>query len=1036
MRYWFCGYSGSWRGVGVLALVALLVFLGGTWSAAPAAGPSAAGLFSSDVRGILMDHCVKCHGGEKTKGEFDLTTREGLLHPGDEGVNVLPGNSKASRLMKLIRHEDDPFMPSKAEPLSANQIEKIAAWIDGGAPYDKPLIEKSGVKRGHSTVTAEDRQFWSFLPLAEKVNAPSVKNDAWCRTDVDRFILARLEERNLLPNGVADKRKLIRRAYLDLLGLPPAPEAVEAFVNDGDPEAWEKLVDRLLASPAYGERWARHWLDLARFAESHGYEHDYDRTDAYHYRDFVIRALNEDMPFTRFVRLQVAGDELEPKNPQALMATGYLAAGTHSTQITAATAEKERYDELDDMASTVGTSLLGLTVGCARCHDHKYDPIPSRDYYRLISTFTTTVRSDLDIEMDNAGYEKEKKEFDRKHQLLVDELGVYEKEQLPGKMAQWLKSGERARVPKWVVLEMSGAKSSGGATMTKQEDGSYLVSGKRPQHDVYTFSAETTLKEITAIKLEALADPSLVKSGPGRADNGNFALSDFSVVAYAPSSAPNAGDAHPFQLKLVHPKATFEQKGLPVAATIDADNTSAWAIDPKFGKDHAAVWEIDPPLGVDQHASLTFTLKFQNNVGHAIGRPRISITNSPLPVTIDGEQGAAVALAINRILDTSAEKRTEADGAKLAAYYRSIDPEIARMSKAIAEDAKKTPQPRKVKALVCSEGVTPLRLHTSEAAIPDFYTKTYVLKRGDVNQKDGEAPAGPLTILTRTAEGEKRWQVSPPAGSKLSYRRTALANWLTDVDGGAGNLLARVIVNRLWQHHMGRGIVGTPNDFGAQGARPTHPELLEYLARRLVSEGWQLKAIHKLIMTSSVYMQSTQWDEARATIDREDALYWRRPVVRLEGEAIRDSMLAVSGQLDPTMYGPGTLDESMRRRSLYFFVKRSKLIPMMMLFDWPDSLQGLGQRSSTTVAPQALALMNHPQIRAYAAAFAKEVLPTAKHSLEQAIKDAYNRALARSPDATELADALEFIKSQDQLEPALTSFCQTLFALNEFIYVE
>jgi hypothetical protein len=278
--------------------------------------------------------------------------------------------------------------------------------------------------------------------------------------------------------------------------------------------------------------------------------------------------------------------------------------------------------------------------------------------------------------------------------------------------------------------------------------------------------------------------------------------------------------------------------------------------------------------------------------------------------------------------------------------------------------------------------------------------------------------------------------VTPPANSKLSYRRTALANWLTDVDAGAGNLLARVIVNRLWQHHMGRGIVATPNDFGAQGARPTHPELLDYLAVQLVKNGWQLKTIHKLIMMSAAYQQSTAWDEARAAVDRENTLLWRRPVMRLEGEAIRDSMLFVAGRLDPTMYGPGTLDESMQRRSIYFFVKRSKLIPMMMLFDWPDSLQGLGQRSSTTVAPQALALMNHPQVQAYAAAFAKRLLPAAKESLEVAVKQAYATALCRPPDAVELADALEYLRGSGELEPALASFCQALFALNEFIYVE
>lgn len=1019
-----------------LVLICWVAVTAAVRAATPASSEQSLALFSTDVRQILTQNCVKCHGGEKTKGEFDLTTRDGLLHPGAEGPNVVPGNSNASRLMKLIRHEDDPGMPSKAEPLPAEAIAKIAAWIDSGAAYDKPLIEKGGAKRGHAEVTAEDRQFWSFQPL-HSIAPPAVKDEAWVRTAIDRFVLAKLEEKGIAPNAAAERRKLIRRAYLDLTGLPPRPEEVESFVNDPDPAAWERLIDRLLASPQYGERWARHWLDLARFAESHGYEHDYDRNNAYHYRDFVIRALNEDMPYDRFVKLQIAGDEIEPNNPQALLATGYLAAGTHATQITVATAEKERYDELDDMASTVGTSLLGLTVGCARCHDHKYDPIPTRDYYRLISTFTTTVRSDLDIDTDPAGYQKLKEEFDRRHKAMTDALAKDEKGKLPRRLEGWLSKSERAKAPKWLVLEMASAKSSGGATMTKQEDGSYLVSGKRPQHDVYTFAAtaSTAIRGITAIKLEALSHESLVHGGPGRADNGNFALSDFAVTV-TPADGKVAAAAAAAAMKLQHPQATFEQKNLPVAATIDQDGTSAWAIDPQFGKDHAAAWELETPLDLDAGDTLTFTLKFQNNTGHGIGRTRLSVTTAALPVTLDGEQGGAVALEVNAILDKAAADRTDAEKGKLLAYYRSIDARWKKLNAAVQEDMKHAPQSKKFKALVCSEGVPPLRLHTSTPDVPDFYPKTYVLKRGDLNQKDGEAVAGPLTILTRAAEAEKRWQVTPPANSKLSFRRTALANWLTDVDAGAGNLLARVIVNRLWQHHMGRGIVATPNDFGAQGARSTHPELLDYLAVQLVKNGWQLKTIHKLIMMSAAYQQSTAWDEARAAVDRENTLLWRRPVMRLEGEAIRDSMLFVSGQLDPAMYGPGTLDESMRRRSIYFFVKRSKLIPMMMLFDWPDSLQGLGQRSSTTVAPQALALMNHPQVQAYAAAFAKRLLPAAKESLKAAVRHAYATALSRPPDAVELADALEYLRGAGELEPALTSFCQTLFALNEFIYVE
>src|SRR3954468_15465852 len=384
----------------------------------------------AEVKQILVDNCVKCHGGEKTKGEFDLTSREGLLHPGSEGANVVPGKAGESRLMKLVRHLDEPHMPQKGEKLTDAQIAKIAAWIDAGAPYDAPLIAKEAKPKGHAVVTEEDRNWWAFRPIQS--------HGRGAHATIDTFITEKLREKGLAMNPPAEKRKLIRRATLDLTGMPPTPEEINAFLNDQSADAWEKVVDRLLASPRYGERWGRHWLDLARFAESHGYEQDYDRPAAYHYRDFVIRALNEDMPFDRFVRLQIAGDEIEPQNPEALKATGFLGAGTHATQITKNQVEKERYDELDDMARTVGTALLGMTVGCARCHDHKFDPIPQNDYYRFIATFTTTVRSEMDVDLRPQKYAAAKAAFDKEHAPLVEAVKKFEKEQLAGRMQSWI----------------------------------------------------------------------------------------------------------------------------------------------------------------------------------------------------------------------------------------------------------------------------------------------------------------------------------------------------------------------------------------------------------------------------------------------------------------------------------------------------------------------------------------------------------------------------------------------------------------------
>ena len=996
-------------------------------------------LFKQDVRSLLNEHCVKCHGGEKTKGEFDLTTREGLLHGGAEGVAVVVGNAKASKFYKMVAHTAEPYMPHKADKLPDAAIAQIAAWIDAGAPYDKPLLEKKQAIKGRATVGDEDRKFWSFQPL-KREEPPKVKNKTWGHTPVDKFVLARLEAAKLAPNPATDRRKLIRRAYFDLIGLPPTPEEVDAFVKDTAPDAYEKVIDHLLASPHYGERWGRHWLDLARFAESHGFEQDYDRPSAYHYRDFVIQALNQDMPYNQFVKWQIAGDELAPDDLQAMMATGYLAAGVHATQITANQAEKERYDELDDLGATIGTSLLGLTVGCARCHDHKFDPIPTKDYYRLISTFTTTVRSDLDLDLHPEKYREAKAQFDQQHAPLAAALERFEKEQLPARWEQWLKTGAQPPQPRWLALDWESAKSQGGATLAKQADGSLLASGTNPDFDAYTFVARTSLQSLTSVKLEALAHPSFTKGGPGRAANGNFDLTDFRVTA-----APADGKGQTVEVKLVNPKATFEQPNLPITAAIDADKKSGWAVDPQFGKDHAAVFEFAQPVGFDGGTVLTFALKFDGNNGHNIGRPRLSISTAPLPASLEGAPSPhGLMVELSRAWAAPAEQRTEAQKSALLNWYRTTDAEWQKLNSAVQEHLKKEPRPELTKVLVSSEGLPAIRLHTQG---PDFYEKTFYLKRGDLNQKQEEAPPGFLQVLMRTPEQEKHWLVSPPKGGRTSYRRTSLANWITDTDQGAGNLLARVIVNRLWQHHLGRGIVGSPSDFGSQGERPTHPELLDWLASQLIQQGWRLKPVHKLIMTSAVYLQGDEFKSAGFKADPENKLYWRRSPHRLEGEIIRDAVLAVSGTLDPKMFGPGTLDEANHRRSIYFTVKRSQLVPMMTLFDAPEPNQSNGNRSTTTVAPQALMVMNNPQVRLAAKAFAKQMRESVSGP-DIAILKAYRTALGRSPLKEELTDGVTFIAQQeaayrtngrgeaDSAELALTDFCQALLGLNEFIYID
>lgn len=993
-------------------------------------------VFKKDVRPALVQHCGKCHLGDDVEGEFDLGTREALLRGGTSKAAILPGDAKNSLLYKMITHEKKPKMPAEADKLPDDLIAKIGAWIDLGAPYDEPLVKNEGVPAWtRKIISPEQRQHWAYQKL-NVVAPPMVADQGWSRNGIDQFIWQKQHAAGLTPNATADKRKLIRRAYFDLTGLPPSPQEVTEFQNDQSPQAFEKIVDRLLTSQHYGEKWARHWLDLARFAESHGYEHDYDRPSAYHYRDFVIQALNQDLPYNTFVKWQLAGDELAPDNNLALMATGYLAAGVHSTQITANEVEKHRYDEMDDILATTGTAMLGLTFGCARCHDHKYDAIPQADYYRLLSTFATTVRTEVDLDMDPAWYKQALAQFEVAHAPVAAELEKFEREQIPGKLAKWEVEGAAlTQAAQWLVLDQLDAKSAGGATLTPQADGSILATDKKPDNDTYTFIATTDLTNVTSLRLEALADPSMVKGGPGRADNSNFALTEIRVTA-APKNAPTQIET----LKLINPRASFEQKGLPVAAAIDGNVGSGWAVDPEFGKTQIAAFDFEKPVGSPEGTILTFTLEFKNNVRHAIGRPRLSVGTSTKPINLTEP---SIAASVVTVLKTPVAERKPEQIAALTNWFKTTDPDWQALNKKVQDHLAQKPKPKLSKALISSEGLPALRLHTQGG---DFFPVTYYMRRGDTNLKDGEVQPSYLQALMRVAEPASRWPAAPPAGARTSYRRTAFANWMTDVDAGAGALLARVIVNRLWQQHFGRGLVATTSDFGVRGGPPTHPELLDWLAAELIRNDWKLKPIHRLMMLSSTYQQSSDLDANKLAKDADNILVWRRPKKRLEAEVLRDAILRVGGILDETMYGPGTLDTGTRRRSIYFTIKRSKLIPMLQVFDCPDGLSGIGERQATTIAPQALLLLNNPQVRTASKGLAQKVAPAADTPLEAAITQAYEIAMARPPVAEELQSEIAFINQQtashqqaghgEPRQLAIADFCQILLCLNEFVYVD
>jgi len=998
--------------------------------------PEDTAFFESKVRPLLLAQCYSCHGDKAVQGGLRLDSRDALLKGGEHGAALIAGRPEQSLLIRAIQYTDKSLqMPPKGR-LSDAQIAALIEWVRRGAP--DPRTAAPAPSAGRVIDIAAGRRHWAFQPL-KSAAPPAVKNAAWSKNPIDRFILAKLQSKGMKPNPYAGRRTLIRRATFDMLGLPPTPAEVQAFVDDRSPDAWTKVVDRLLASPHYGERWGRHWLDLARYADSHGYEQDYDRPYAYAYRDFVIKALNADLPFNRFIQWQLAGDEIDPENPMALAATGFLGAGVHSTQITKNQVEKERYDELDDMLSTTGTSMLGLSVGCARCHNHKYDPIPNRDYYRLLSTFTTTVRSDMEVVLDPEGSKKAKAAFDAAHAPLAESLHKFETDALPQRFAQWLQSPEaRKPVHGWNTLAFTSAKSAGGATLTPQPDGSLLASGTNPDFDTYTFVTTTQLTRMTAIRLEALAHPSFVKGGPGRAGNGNFALTDFRVTA-----APLDGTSKSIELKLIKPRATFQQIGLPIAAAIDADLKSAWAVDPQFGKDHAAAFELEPPVGFAGGTVLTFTLKFDNNNMHSIGRPRLSVTTAMPDLALDAPSRPERLAVLLADPNRDASKLSGVDREALLAWAGTSDPEWQRLNAQVQAHLAQAPQPTLQKMMVCSEGVKAIRTNTQGG---DFLEQTHFLLRGDPNQKQGVATQGFLQVLIPANDTEKHWQLTPPSGAHTSYRRRALAAWMTDTDAGAGALLARVSVNRLWQHHFGRGIVGTPSDFGTQGERPSHPELLDWLASELVRNGWHLKPLHRLMLTSAAYLQSAADNAAQSGTDPQNRLCWRFSRHRLEAEAVRDSLLAVSGELDPTMFGPGTLDEGMKRRSIYFTVKRSRLIPTLMIFDAPDALLSLPVRSSTTIAPQALLLMNNDHVREFARSLAHRISPKPDTPASEAIANGYLLTLSRPPSRQELADTLAFLQTQTEsyhasgqpkpYDLALIDLSQVLLGLNEFLYIE
>ena len=853
---------------------------------------------------------------------------------------------------------------------------------------------------------------WALQPLVR----PAVPEIAgtWGNSPIDRLIAARHLEKNLTPAVRATRRALIRRAYFDLTGLPPSPEQVDAFVNDPRADAFEQLVDQLLASPRYGERWARHWMDLVHFAETHGHDEDAIRENAWPYRDYLVRSFNADKPYARFIEEQLAGDVLFKDDPWATVATGFLAAGPWDSSsqmgIQDGTIDKKiaQYLDRDDMLTATMSTFTSLTVHCARCHDHKFDPVRQQDYYALQAVFAGVDRADRPYDTDpqtkraRFALLAEKKELEAGR---VANSPLTENE-----LADWEKGLGKAT---WAVMESQTLESSSGSKFKPLDDGSFLFSGERPERDTYTIRGRSPLARISAVQLEVLSDPGLPLKGPGRQDNGNLHLSEFRLQI-----APDR------EVKIARAQADWDQAGWTIAHALDGNEKTAWGIYPKVGESHRAMFVLEEPLDCSADTVLSFRLAQLHGGGHLIGRPRISVSSEAAPAF-----GLVTPPAIEAILKIPAKHRTpEAQNELLLHYLKE------RNRKRLAT----LPKPGTVFA-VASQFTAKGNFKPAGKA-----RSVHFLRRGDIHQPGAEAKAGAVKAVPGL-QGE----FDLPADAGEGKRRAALAKWLSAKD----NMLTwRSMANRVWQHHFGRGIVATPNDFGKMGAAPSHPQLLDWLSCELRDHGGSLKHLHRLIMNSATYQLASRVPEQQQA-DPGNQLYWRGELRRLDAESIRDSILAVSGKLDLRMGGPSARQFEMKpgihvtptldyikfdpddpanfRRSLYRFNFRTVPDPFMQALDCPDASQLVPRRDESVSAQQALALMNQRFVVRQSEHCAERLQRETKDNLPGQIDRLVQLAYGRPAAASERHALIDYATDH-----GLANACRMVFNSNEFVFVE
>ncbi len=943
-------------------------------------------LFESTVAPVLAAKCVACHQPSNAKSGFDLTTRPSLLRGGDGGAGLIPGKPDESPIYwRAIPHDDQPAeMPEKGEPLNDQEAAALRAWIDQGAPWPDTFVIKERAKA--------DATFWSLQPI-QRPRVPDSPGApvGWSENPIDCFLWAKLREKGLQPNDSADPRTFIRRATFDLWGLPPSWEDVQVFARDcvasgHAPDvplpaaAVERLIDRLLASPHYGERWGRHWLDVIRFGESRGYERNEIITNLWPFRDYVIRSFHDDKPFDQFILEHLAGDVIGRDQPEVEIGSAFLVAGSYDDvgNGDAVAAAQIRSDQMDDMIRATCEAYLGLTMGCARCHDHKFDPLTQRDYYALYATFhgTTHGAREVSTAEDREQRAAQLKPLEAERTRLEAELA-----KLDAQLNERAKQFESEVAKRWT----------------------------RPPHSRY--GTEEAFEPHEARYVRFSIEDSDHVDGPS-----DIRIDEFEVWT---------DETSPRNVALASQGGTASGASRSVKDFSEAYG-AALTIDGSFGER----WISPGP----QH-ELFITLRDPTRICRVVfssDRPRVISEESDLTVgageyrvdsSLDGVTWRTVASSADRVPKVERLRLTRLRRAAMTDDYRASLSELDRGLALVEEQIAAVP---------------PLPVWWVGTHRP--ITAPQHIFLGGNPQRPGETVAPSSLEVLSTLPSAYCQETAADEG----MRRVALAKWLTAADNP---LTARVLANRVWQYHFGRGLVDTPSDFGYMGSRPTHPELLDWLAMEIQRNGWRLKPLHRLIMTSQAYRQSGAWREQPSREDADGRLLWRYPPRRLSAEEIRDSLLTIAGRLDTTMGGPGfrlydyqqdnvatyvPLNEhgpQTYRRSVYHHNARAARVDILTDFDCPDPASAEPRRAATTSPLQALTLMNHSFSLDMARALSDRLQKDSAEPTSQ-VQRAFELAFSRAPSPGELEAATRLVTTH-----GLRAFCRAILNSNELIHV-